>query len=291
MEIFIESLREEWSNFLRLSPRVVLAVLIMVLLILAGRIAGRTLMHVLRRGQFSPTHRDFFRSLTTWVFGILGAIVALNVLGLKSVAASLVAGGGMTAIVLGFAFRGIGENFLAGFFLAFSRPFEIGNLIKSGEFQGVVKGIELRSTHIRTADGRDIFIPSAQLFNDPIVNYTVDGLRRLSFKVGIDYGDDPAAARQALLEATRSADRIIKEPEPGVLVATLAPQYLELEVFFWIDMFGRGSRMESVRTEVMERCRQALIDRGITLSSNVSSNIALSGRMPVEIRMEGSQSG
>ena len=78
---------------------------------------------MLSKANLKPTHRNFFQSLSVWILSIIGLFVALNILGLKSLAASLLAGGGITAVVLGFAFRDIGENFLAGFFLAFSRPF------------------------------------------------------------------------------------------------------------------------------------------------------------------------
>lgn len=161
---------------------------------------------------------------------LFGLIIALNLLGLRGAAASLLDGGGVTAVVLGFAFREIGENFLAGFVLAFSRPFEVGDLIQSEELLGEVRGIELRHTHIRTADGRDIFIPSSQIVNKPVVNYTRDGLRSPSFTVGIDYADDSERARQILLKIVQSTEGVLEIP-------ALAAQYVELEVVFWIDTF------------------------------------------------------
>ncbi|HUV29844.1 MAG TPA: mechanosensitive ion channel domain-containing protein [Acidobacteriota bacterium] len=127
---------------------------------------------LLARGNLKPTHRNFFRNLTAWLAGMPGLVLALNVLGLKGLATSLVAGGGITAVVPGFAFRQIAENFLAGFFPAFSRPFEIGDLIESGDLQGTVTSTEMRSMHVRAVNGRDVFIPSSQIFNIPLINYT-----------------------------------------------------------------------------------------------------------------------
>jgi hypothetical protein len=70
-------------------------------------------------------------------------------------------------ILWGFAFREIGENFLEGFFPAFSRPIDEGDLIQCADLRGVVRTIELRFTHIRSADGRDIFISSSRIFKSP----------------------------------------------------------------------------------------------------------------------------
>jgi small-conductance mechanosensitive channel len=216
MDILLETLTEEWQSLVRLTPRLVVAIIVFVASIFVGRIVGKVVVGILSRGKFRPTHRNFFRNLTTWLVAMLGFILALNVLGLKGLAASLVAGGGITAIVLGFAFRQIGENFLAGFFLAFSRPFEVGYLIQSGDFQGVVRSIELRSTHIRAADGRDIFIPSSEIFNNAVTNFTKDGLRRLSFTVGIDYADDSEKARRMLAETADYTSILVRSSRQGI---------------------------------------------------------------------------
>lgn len=286
MQIVLESLQELWTNFLRLSPKIGLALIILILLIAIGRLVGGLLMRVLARGKFSATHRNFFRSLIVWLFAIFGIFAGLNILGLQGIAAGLLAGGGVTAIVIGFAFRGIGENFLAGFFLAFSRPFDVGNLIQSGEFQGIVKSIELRSTHIRSADGRDIFIPSAQIFNDPLINFTRDGLLRLSFKVGIDYNDNAAEAIRLLLDTVATVKEVLAEPGPGVIIADLNPAYVELEIFAWADMFKSGVDLGRVRTDVIESCRRALIKSGFTISADIASNIAVGGRTPLDISVQ-----
>lgn len=287
MDIFLQSLTEEWQSLVRLSPKLLVALVVFFVSLLVGRLVGRGVVVLLSRGNLNPTHRNFFRGLAKWLVAGLGLILALNILGLKSLATSLVAGGGITAVVLGFAFREIGENLLAGFFLAFSRPFDIGDLIRSGDFQGIVKGIELRSTHIRSDDGRDIYIPSSQIFNNPVANFTRDGLRRLSFRVGIDYADDSQKARRLLIETTEAVDHVLDGPSsPGAFFSGLLPGYVELEVFFWIDTFAEGVNLGAVRNEVIENCRRALMAGDFTVSSNVTNNIALGNFEPVAVRLD-----
>ncbi len=277
MDVFLESFKAEWNSFIQISPKLIIAIIVLALSILIGKIFSKGFSHLLSRANFKPTHRNFFKNLIVWLFGIIGLFIALNIMGLNGIAASLLAGGGITAVALGFAFRGIGENLLAGFFLAFSRPFDVGDLIQSGEFQGIVKGIELRSTHIRSADGRDIYIPSSQIFGEVLINYTRDGLRRLSFKVGIDYGDDSLKARELLYQTTSEIDFVLSDPIPSANIATMTDQYVQLEVAFWVDTFQQGINMVYVQNEVMEKCRLVLLQNGFTFSSNVVSNIALVG--------------
>lgn len=285
MDIVIQSLRQDWEILLRAAPRVLFALVVFAAVVIAGRLAGRGLSLVLERARSPKTHRDFFRKMVIWIFVFFGLSIALNIVGLGGVATGLLTGGGVTAVVLGFAFREIGENFLAGFFLAFSRPFRQGDLIQSGDLEGVVTRTEIRSTTIRTADGRDIFIPSSQLFKNPLINFTLDGLRRLEFRVGIDFRDDPDEACRIMLKVVAENAEILTEPKPFAGLQEMAPAYLELSVTFWIDAFKMKSDIRKVRSDVLNASRKALLAAGFTLSSEVSTvvDVRAPGTIPVSV--------
>ncbi len=291
MELLLTSLLAEWHRLVQALPRLGLALVAFVILLLVGRMLGKGVEQLIRRSDLPNTHGPFFRRLVVWLFFFLGLLVALNVLGLRTVAAGLLTGGSVTAVVLGFAFREIGENFLAGFFLAFSRPFRVGDLIESGGLRGVVQGIELRSAHVRTADGRDIFIPSSQLFKDPLVNYTRDGLRRFSFTVGIDYGDNPAAATALLGKTIAGVDGVLDEPGPGVVVSGLLDAWVQLEVFYWVDTFNTLRTAGAVQTDAMCAVRNALRTNGYTLSCDAMSNVAVAAKGAWPLEMHGALAG
>lgn len=214
--------------------------------------------------------------------GGLGLILALQVLGLTAVATSLLATGGFMAVILGFAFKEVGENLLAGLFLAFSRSFEVGDLIESAGLRGVVKAIDLRQTHIRTGDGCDIFIPSAGIFRNPLLNFTRDGLRRTSFEVGIDYGDDPERALVLLREALSRVPGVLAKPASSVEISGLMPNYVELRAHVWVNTFEGGSVVEA-RTKAMAACRVALQSEGFTFSSDVTTAHAIP---PLNVKLD-----
>ncbi len=284
MELLLQTLEHEWQSLVRLAPRILYALIAFLVLVWIGRIMARLVVTMLTRSNLPKTHRGFFQTVTRWVFVLLGVVVALNILGFKGIAASVMAGGGVTAIVVGFAFRGIGENFLAGLSLVMGRMFKVGDVIQSGEFEGQVRGIELRHTHIRAADGRDIFIPSIEIFSKPLVNLTKDGLRRLSFSVGIDYRDDAKKAREVLLQTVIGSGLVLEDPAPGVLIRELGANYVVLQVFFWVDTFKEREVLAVVPTQLMNRCRQAILDAGFTPSSEVSTNIVIGGGTVLDVR-------
>jgi len=275
----IEQLKEaffaEYISFIDFFPRLLIGLFALVVVYIIGKGLASGVLQILKRSSFPSTYHTFFSKLIKGVALFLGVILFLNLIGYGTLAASLLAGGGLTAVMLGFAFKDIGENFLAGFFLVFSRPFNKNDVIETDGITGTVKEIQLRHTHIRTADGCDVFVPSAQLFTKPLFNYTLDGLRRGSFTVGIDYSNDAEKAIEILLEITNTTTGVLDEPKSGVSVSSLLPSYIELSITFWINAKDQEHGLAIVRSRLMNRIKNALRDHGFTLSSDVTTALTM----------------
>lgn len=283
MEFVLESLNTDWEAFLRFAPRLIYAAVLLSVFLIAASIAGRTSVRLLERSNRLRTNKQVLRHLVSWPIGAVGVLLALGIMGFQGVAASLLATGGVVAIVLGFAFREIGENFLAGFFLTFSRPFELGDLITTGDLNGIVRSIELRYVHIRTYDACDVFVPSAQIFREPLYNYTRDGLRRPSFTVGVAYHDDPAEVMRILQRSASEISDVLDDPKPYVNVKEFATQYIEYEVFFWLDVNKSERGFINTRNDVKLSCWRALRDGGMTFSTDVTTGIEIRSAPILEI--------
>jgi small conductance mechanosensitive channel len=98
--------------------------------------------------------------------------IALGVLNLDKTVASLLAGVGIIGLALGFAFQDLSSNFISGLYMAFRRPFEIGDKAETNAFIGTVKNIELRSTTLSTTAGLYVIVPNKDIFQKPIINYS-----------------------------------------------------------------------------------------------------------------------
>ena len=154
---------------------------------------------------------------------LLGLLVALVIVLPNFKPAQLVEVLGIGTIAIGFAFRDILQNFLAGILLLLTEPFRIGDQIQFGGFAGEVEDIQTRATFIRTYDGRRIVIPNANLFTNPVTINTALEQRRIQYDVGIGVGDDIERARHAILEAIRSVAGALSDPAPQVLVIDPPP--------------------------------------------------------------------
>ncbi|MBO6584822.1 MAG: mechanosensitive ion channel family protein [Gracilimonas sp.] len=259
------------------------AIASLVVLIFIGRLASSGVGRLLGEDKTKGVKQvRLIKRLVRWAFNVLGLIIALHLVGLTQVATSFLAAGGVVAVVLGFAFREIGENLLAGLFLSFSRSFDVGDLIESNGIRGIVQRIEIRDVHIRTADGCDIFIPSATIYKNPLHNFTRDGLRRGSFTIGVDYGDDLQKVRETLLKTVQGHKLTLANPAPNIQIAGFTAAYVELEVFFWIDTFSNDRGLGEIRSQVMDGCHKTLAEKGFTYSSNVTTAIDM---LPVSVNI------
>ena len=285
MDIVIESLLADWRNFLGFAPKLLYGLAIAIVFLIIGKYSSRGVGQLLRRAVRTKSTAQFFQYLTSWLIASIGLLLALGVMGFHGVAKTLLATGGIVAIVIGFAFREIGENFLAGFLLAISRPFEIGDLIQTGNLLGEVRSIELRYVHVRTFDACDVFVPSAQLIRDPLYNFTKDGLRRPSFTVGAAYNEEPDKVISLLESAVSDCADVLHSPKPFVSVKNFSDQHIEYEVFFWIDVTkSKHSYVESQNIAKI-RCWRSLRDANITFSTDVTTALEIKTMPEVEISL------
>ena len=171
---------------------------------------------------------------------------------------------GISSVAIGFAFRDILQNFLAGILLLVTQPFRIGDQIVAGTHEGTVEDIQTRATFIRTYDGRRVVIPNADLFTDTVVVNTAFEHRRLEYDIGIGYGDDVELARRIILNTVRSTAGVLAEPPPDVLLVDLAASSINLRVRWWIAPPRRADALDG-RDRVLTGVKQQLTAHGIDL--------------------------
>lgn len=171
---------------------------------------------------------------------------------------------GIGGIVVGFAFRDIAQNFLAGIIILLTEPFRIDDQIVYKEFEGTVEDIQVRATTIRTYDGRRVVIPNAELFTNAVTVNTAFEKRRLQYDVGIGYGDDIGQARQLILQAIGGVDGVLSDPAPDALVVNLAESTVNIRARWWIQPPRRADALD-LQDRVLQAIKERLTANGIDL--------------------------
>ena len=234
-------------------------------------IRGFTCPIVDQQKSEDPLMAKFLAQAVKIILIIIAIMIALRVAGLDGIATGVLTAVGGGAIILGFAFQDIGKNFLAGVILAFNRPFNINDTIKIDNIFGKVRALSFRYSHIKTFDGRDIYIPNSDVLTKPVENYTADGFFRVDFTVGIGYEDNIEAAKRVIQEVLDKNKEIIRDEthENFVIEDELAASTVNLKVFFWVDTvdYRRASRV--LRGMIIKQVKEALANADFNLPSDV----------------------
>ncbi|MCA6073642.1 mechanosensitive ion channel family protein [Fulvivirga sedimenti] len=266
-----ESFQDFWDTTIAAAPSVLVGLILFSILMLIGWGVSRLMRRRLLKYSEDVLLINFTTRAIWLIFFVFAFFVFLNRVGLGDAASGLLAGAGVSALILGFAFKDIGENFVAGFFLAFSRPFGIGDIIEVQDNTGKVAGMNFRNTHIRTFTGRDIFLPNALLLKNPLVNYTRDGLLRHDFVIGLDYGDNIAKAIRAVMEELTSNGKIVQESDltPFVVIQDFAVSTINLKIHFWINTKDFLGSMTVLKSEIMGQVYDRLKKDGFNMPADI----------------------
>ena len=255
-------------------PSIITGILVIIIFIIIGKLFYTFIGKRIQKRWKDTIISNFISETTKWSFYIFGVIIALNIVGFGGIASSLIAGAGISAIIFGFAFKDIGENFLAGIILALKRPFEIGDIIEVQGYKGTVKALDLRITHLRNAEGKDLFIPNSSIIKNTLINYTMDGNLRVSFMIGIAPESSISQTRSFIIDYLTQNKQVLQEPLPNIIVQDLGEFTTDLQVLFWIDILANKKLPENylghnIRSKVITDIKEILDKNNIEMPSQV----------------------
>jgi small-conductance mechanosensitive channel len=244
-------------------PRLVVAVVVVVLAILVGRaVRGTVRRAAARRGEETSLEIALGR-LAMASAVLIGLLVGVTVLFPTVSPGDMVGALGVGGIAAGFAFKDIFQNFLAGVLLLITKPFVVGDQIVFRDFEGNVEQIQTRATLIKTYDGRRVVIPNAELFVNPVIVNTAFPQRRMEYDIGIGYGDDIEKAKEIILAVMREAEGVAPDPQADVIVVDLDDSAVKLRARWWSD--ARIADVLLAQDRVLCAAKQRLQAAGIDL--------------------------
>ena len=225
---------EGWTTtFIKMLPNLVLAFIVVA----AGYFLSKLVRNISTKVTQRISNSDSVSSVVSVILQTLtmffALTIALNILGLDKAVASILAGVGIIGLALGFAFQDLSSNFISGLYMAFRRPFEIGDEVETNAFVGTIEKIELRSTTMSTTAGLHVIIPNKDIFQKPIINYSRSENRRVELAFTLPNTTDLGLAESIVRKALEQLNGSAKEIE--FYYTGIEDPKIKLSVSFQID--------------------------------------------------------
>lgn len=237
---------QQWlEQLIRILPNLLLAAFIIV----AGLFIAKLLKNIFSKVTHRLiTHKNLANMAVSFIHLILIAIIvfaALSILGLDKTVTTLLAGAGVIGLALAFAFQDIAANFVSGVFIAVRRPFKAGDIIKTKDLMGIVDIVNLRDTILKTFQGQVIVVPNKDIFQNPIINFSRSGERRLDIECGISYSDDLERVKQLTIEALSSLPQKTNEKPVGFIFEKFDSSSINYIATVWLNSVEQSVYLEA----------------------------------------------
>jgi small conductance mechanosensitive channel len=242
------------------APLLAVSILIVLLAMWLGRVLAGNL-RILRLRTDNPYMDGLIRNTVRIVVTLIGVLLALNLLNLSTIVGAVLGSAGVVGLALGFAFKDIAENYIAGILLSVRKPFSPGEHIKIDSYEGKVVALSSRATMLMTLDGNQLRLPNALVFKSVLLNYSQNPRRRFDFGFTIDGAQSIRHAQTLALEAYSGIDGVLGDPAPSWTVVENSPAGIELRFYGWVDQ--RASDLGKVRSESIRMVKAAFARAGI----------------------------
>lgn len=259
---------EEWAeSIITMVPNFLLSGAILAFTILFGRWFRKVFRRLIRRISKNEAINNLLTNVIYFAIVILGIFISLQVLNLDKTVTSLLAGLGIAGLALGFAFKEIVSNFIAGIYLAIKSPVNVNDIIEYDGIKGIVKQIGLRAINIRTFQGQDVIIPNRLIVEEKYTHYTINQQRRIDLEVGISYGDDLNKVETVTLDAVKKIPFIRHDKNIDFYYKKFGDSAIIFTVRYWVDYLPDNYLIYlRARSEGIKNIKQAYDQNGITIT-------------------------
>lgn len=219
-----------------------------------GRALGRR-VHLSRFSANNPYIDALVARTITWLVLLVGVLIALDLLEARSIVGAVLGSAGVAGIAIGFAFRDIAENYVAGVLLSLRRPFSPGDHILVEKYEGKVVALTSRSTLLLTLDGVQVALPNALVFKSVVTNYSQNAQRRFEFTLVIDSAESIRESQQIALAQIAQVAGVLSDPAPSWSADGYMGGGIQLRFHAWVDQ--RQSDLRKVRSEAIRAVKSA----------------------------------
>lgn len=239
--------------------KILAAIIILVVGRWVAKLISKLIAKAMTKAKVDATLANFAQDLCYAALLVFVVIAALDKLGVPTASLAVVIGA--AGLAIGFALQGSLGNFAAGVMLIVFKPFKVGDFVELAGNKGTVKEIQIFNTILNSPDNIRIIVPNGRVTGSNIMNFTVNGTRRVDMVVGVSYEDDLKKAQQIIEGVLAEDDRILEDPPTTVAVSELGDSSVNFVVRPWVN----SADYWNVRFDTIRKVKLALDKNGISI--------------------------
>lgn len=263
VQSLMEQLASMADGFFKLLPLLAIAIVVLFITWLAAKGARKLADRLSGKTEIRPSLKALIDTLVTIFVWVVGLMIAATIMLPGLTPASLLAGLGIGAVAIGFAFQDIFENFLAGVLIMIRKKMRIGDVISCEGIEGRVEHITLRETHVRRLSNEVTIVPNSMLFKNPVEIYTDDDERRHEVVVGVSYDTDLEEAREVIRTAMESTEGVNTDKRIDIFAFEFGDFSMNFRIRWWAG--SKPLDMHITRDAVVRSVKRALDDAEIEI--------------------------
>lgn len=181
----------------------------------------------------TPSARVLLSKISRIVLVVMAFLFAISSMGIDLTALAVF--GGAIGVGLGFGLQKVVSNFISGVILLLDKSIKPGDVIEISNTYGKINKLAARYTSVISRDGREHLVPNEDIITQPVINWTFSNNRvRRHLPVNVSYNADLEKAMDLMMQAANETTRVIKNPEPRVLIKGFGDNGVDLELRMWI---------------------------------------------------------
>lgn len=238
LQVAVRQIGDKLLRLIAAAPLLVVALIILLAALWLGRfVAGR--VHLRRLHQRNPYIDSLLGRVLQWLIVFGGLLMALDLLGATTLVGAALGSAGVVGLVMGFAFKDIAENYVAGILLSLRKPFAPGDHVLIENREGKVVALTSRATVLMTLDGNQLTLPNAMVFKSVMLNYSQNPLRRFDFTVVLGIKDSIRQSQELALDEIAEVAGVLTDPAPSWQIEELAADKIVLRFYGWVGIAPR----------------------------------------------------
>lgn len=239
---------------------VILTIAVIIIGYFISILVSKYIQKIMLKAKMAKILAEFTSKVVKVLIIIFALSIGISFLGID-VGSAVIGFSVVSGFVLGFAFQETLGNLAAGFMIAITKPFRVGDYVDISGKAGTINSVGASITTLTTVDNKRIIIPNNKIWGEPIINYTALDKRMIDMRIGISYKDNMDKAIKLTLDVLKKNKKVLDDPAPMVAIAELGDSSVNLLIRPWVET----SEYWKTKWELTKQIKEIFDKNGITI--------------------------